>query len=200
MRTYEALKIQGTPDWDKLPVAPIDNYLWSDVRSIVPSAQLGWDESGLYVRLQAVEPEILCRFDGDLDPVCQDSCLEFFFCPEGEGDLYFNFEVNPNGSFYVGYGRTSPARCRLYRKNWKQLLQAEPFRTENGWGITYKVPVEIIRWYVPDFKLEAGMTIRGNFFKCGDDTAQEHYMSWNAVDVPHPNFHLPDYFGRITLK
>ena len=48
--------------------------------------------------------------------------------------------------------------------------------------------------------LEAGMTIRGNFFKCGDDTAQEHYMSWNAVDVPHPNFHLPDYFGRITLK
>lgn len=200
MRTYEAIHFQGTPDWSCVPVAQIDNYLWSDVRSIVPTAQLAWNEDGLYVRMEAKEADILCRFDGILDPVHRDSCLEFFFCPESEGDRYFNFEVNPNASFYVGYGRTSPARCRLYRTDWKNILDAKPFRTETGWGIAYHIPADVIRWFVPDFQLKAGMTIRGNFFKCGDDTAQEHYMSWNSVDVPNPNFHLPEFFGNIILK
>ena len=44
-----------------------------------------------------------------------------------------------------------------------------------------------------------GMTLRANFYKCGDDTAQPHYIAWNAVDHPTPNFHLPQYFGELHL-
>ena len=123
MKNYEVVRTHGRPDWQTVPVAPIDQYLWSDVRTIVPSAQAAWDEDALYIRLQAIEPHILRRFTGTLDEVCKDSCLEFFFCPV-EGDRYFNFECNPNGAMYVGYGRPGAQRCRLPRGNFKEILQA----------------------------------------------------------------------------
>lgn len=198
MKTYEVTHITGQPDWSTIPVAPIDQYLWSDVRSIIPSAQAAWDEEALYVRLQAIEPHILARFTGNLDEVCKDSCLEFFFCPV-EGDRYFNFEGNPNGSMYVGYGRPGSARCRLYRGNFKEILQIKPFEIPGGWGLEMRIPVSFVQIFVPDFKLYAGQTLQGNFFKCGDETEQEHYMSWNPVEVPHPNFHLPEFFGNLKL-
>ena len=198
MKSYDVIRVHGKPDWNTVPVAPIDQYLWSDVRSIVPSAQLAWDEDALYVRLQAIEPKILRRFTGTLDEVCKDSCLEFFFCPAG-GDRYFNFEGNPNGAMYVGYGRPGVNRCRLHRGNFKEILQVTPFDIPGGWGLELRIPVSFIEIFVPDFQLCAGMTLRGNFFKCGDETEQEHYMSWNPVEVPHPNFHLPEFFGELKL-
>ena len=199
MKHYDAPYTSGTPNWETVPVAQIDQYLWSDVRSIIPSAQLAWNEDALYVRLQAIEPHILRRFNGTLDEVCKDSCLEFFFCPQ-EGDRYFNFEVNPNGSVYVGYGRPGSARCRLHRGNFKEILQIQPFDIPGGWGVEMRIPVSFIDIFSPGFRLTAGMTLQGNFFKCGDETQQEHYMAWNPVDVPAPNFHLPEFFGEITLK
>ena len=82
MKTYEVPYISSQPNWESIPVAPIDTYLWSDVRTILPSAQAAWSEDALYVRLQAIEPHIRREYTGDWDPVCEDSCLEFFFCPK----------------------------------------------------------------------------------------------------------------------
>ena len=151
------------------------------------------------MRLQATEEHILRRFTGDMDEVCKDSCLEFFFCPKAD-DRYFNFEANPNGSMYVGYGLPGADRCRLYKSNWKELLQVEPFETADGWGIQLRIPVSFIRIFVSDFALYSGLSLKANFFKCGDETVEPHYMAWNPVDLPAPNFHRPDFFGTITLK
>lgn len=199
MKTYEVTGISGQPDWQNIPTAAIDTYLWSDVRSIIPSAQAAWDEDALYVRLQAIEPHILRRFTGTMDEVCKDSCLEFFFCPEETGDRYFNFEANPNGSLYVGFGRPGSDRCRLHRGNFRELFQVTPFEIPGGWGLQLRIPVSFIQIFSPGFQLKAGMTLRGNFFKCGDETQEEHYMSWNPVEVPDPNFHLPEFFGELKL-
>ncbi len=199
MKTYEVTRVQGKPDWNNIPVAPIDQYLWSDVRSIVPSAQVAWDEDALYVRLQAIEPHIRREFTGKMDPVCEDSCLEFFFCPEPEGDRYFNFEGNPNGAMYIGYGRPGSDRCRLFRGNFQEIFQVTPFEIPGGWGLELRIPVSFVQIFVPNFRLQAGQLLRANFFKCGDHTRQEHYMAWNPVDVPAPNFHLPEFFGQIKL-
>ncbi len=198
MKTYHVTYTQGKPDWTQIPNADMDNYLWSDVRTVIPSAQAAWDEEHLYIRLQAIEPHILRRFTGTLDPVCRDSCLEFFFCPKND-DRYFNFETNPNGALYVGYGRPGEKRCRLHRENFGKLFQVTPFEIPGGWGMELTVPAEFIRIFVPDFTLQRGMTLRANFFKCGDETKQEHYMAWNPVGAPEPNFHLPEFFGELVL-
>ncbi len=198
MKTYELPYVTGKPDWKAIPSAPIDTRLWSDVPAIVPSAQAAWDENNLYVRLQAKEPHILRRFTGTLDEVCKDSCLEFFFCPRPD-DRYFNFEANPNGALYVGYGRPGKNRCRLHRENFREIFQVTPFEIPGGWGLELTIPVSFVQIFVPDFALKKGMTMRANFFKCGDETEAEHYMSWNPVEVAEPNFHLPEFFGEIKL-
>lgn len=199
MRNYEAPKAKGKPDWSQVPVAPIDNRLWSNVDGITPTAQLCWDEKALHVRLQTLEEHILCRFTGPLADVYKDSCLEIFFCPKPEGERYFNFECNPNGAMYIGYGRPGTLRCRLTMDEFEGLV-AEPFRFPGGWGIELTIPASLIEIFVPDFKLYEGQVLRGNFFKCGDETVQPHYMAWNKVDVPAPQFHLPEFFGNIVLK
>jgi hypothetical protein len=43
------------------------------------------------------------------------------------------------------------------------------------------------------------MTLRGNCYKCGDLTEQEHYLSWNPVTSEHPCFHRPQDFGRLVF-
>lgn len=200
MRHYEATKLCCPADWQSVPAAAIENRLWSDVDGIVPTARVCWDADALYVRLETLEENILRRFTGNLDMVCKDSCLEFFFCPESEGDRYFNFEVNPNGALYVGFGRPGAARCRLYREDYRTLLQVRSFDIPGGWGVELRIPVSFIQIFVPEFRLHPGLTLRANFFKCGDETEKPHYMAWNPVDVPAPNFHLPEHFGTLTLK
>ncbi len=40
-------------------------------------------------------------------------------------------------------------------------------------------------------------SLRANFYKCADLSAHPHFLSWNKVDVPTPNFHLPEFFGTL---
>lgn len=199
MRTFD-VPYMDKIDWERVPKLRIDRHLWSDVRSIAPSAQIGWNGEGLHLRLQTREQDILRRFTGLYDMVCQDSCLEFFFCPEETGDRYFNFETNPNGALYVGFGRPGADRARLIRSNWNALFAVKPYDIPGGWGVELHIPVRFIQIFVPEFTLRPGMILRANFYKCGDDTAQPHYIAWNAVDHPTPNFHLPQYFGELHLK
>ena len=38
-----------------------------------------------------------------------------------------------------------------------------------------------------------------NFYKCGDKTAVPHFLSWNPVEVPSPDFHRPEFFGELII-
>src|SRR3546814_9695772 len=46
----------------------------------------------------------------------------------------------------------------------------------------------------------AGRRCTGNFYKCGDDLPEPHYVAWNPIDNPTPNFHLPQYFGELRSE
>ena len=199
MKNYDVIHVSGKPDWSSIAPVSIDQHLWSDVHSIVPQAQAAWDENGLYIRLSVKEKDIKKEFSGPLAPVWEDSCLEFFFSPNGD-DRYFNFECNPNGAFYAGYGKPIPQRYRLYEDHLPGQLQVTPFTLPDGWGVEFQVPVSLVQVFVPDFQLSAGMTLRANFYKCGDATVQPHFIAWNPIDLPEPCFHCPEFFGTLNLK
>ena len=42
--------------------------------------------------------------------------------------------------------------------------------------------------------------MKANFYKCGDRLKQQHYLSWNPIDLPRPNFHCPEFFGELTFE
>ena len=70
-------KISGTPDWDNIPVLPIDRVLWTDDTGVRALGQLCYDEENLYVHLRAFEKDIRAENTEPLSPVHEDSCLEF---------------------------------------------------------------------------------------------------------------------------
>ena len=45
-----------------------------------------------------------------------------------------------------------------------------------------------------------GARMKANFYKCGDKLQTPHFLSWNRIDLPSPNFHRPDFFGTLEFE
>lgn len=199
MKTYLITKTQGTPDWNEVPHLDIDHCQWNYWADVSAKAQLCYDEDNIYVRLTAREAEIRAEGQGQTAMPCLDSCLEFFFCPLPESKTYFNIEMNPNCAMYLGIGTDRYDLIRLLLPDGGNL-DAQASRTEDGWFVSYRIPVSFIQRFFPEFKVESGTMMRGNFYKCGDETAKPHYFAWNPIEGDKPDFHLSQWFGKLYFE
>ena len=199
MRTHVISKRPEHLDWTRIPVAAVDHLLWTPEVDICATAQICYDENALYLHLCAKEEHIRAEHTGLIDEVCEDSCLEFFFSPCPGDNRYFNLEFNPNCSMYLGLGDGNGTLIRLLPEN-RTLFDPKATRTEDGWEITYCVPYSFIRTFFPEFSAESGKSIRANFYKCGDETVQPHFFSWNRVTSETPAFHRPCDFGELVFE
>ena len=198
MKTYIIEKTCGAPDWSTVPALEADNHLWISSENIHMTAQICYDEEALYLRMRAVEREVRAEHRGPLCPVCEDSCMEFFFSPEGD-DRYLNVELNPNGCSFIGIGTSRADRVRIILEQEEEVLQAQTARTPDGWELTYRLPLTFLRVLYPALSLTPGTVLRANCYKCGDLTPEPHYLSWNPVISVKPDFHRPCDFGRMVL-
>lgn len=190
----------GEPDWSHVQAAHIDQYLWLPKTDITAKAKLLYDPTGIYVHLEAAEKDIRAEYTGDYDMVCEDSCLEFFLCPDSSNNRYFNFEINPNGAMYVGFGYNNAENIRLIVPNSKEFFRIKTLITENGWEVEYKIPAAFLRTFIPSFQLHSNLKLSGNFYKCGDKTRLPHYIAWNEIECENPDFHIPEYFGSLLFE
>lgn len=198
MKTYMIERISGEPDWTAVPRLHVDNHLWLPSEDIFMTAQICYDEEALYIRMCAVEGNIRAEYRELLSPVCQDSCMEFFFLPEGD-DRYLNVELNPNGCSFLGIGTGRADRVRLVLDNEDEILKTQVVRMADGWELTYRLPLTFLRVLYPSLSLTAGTALRANCYKCGELTVKKHYLSWNLVESAVPDFHRPCDFGRMVL-
>lgn len=195
MREYTI--VRKPADWEQVPVLPIDTLLWSPEVPISAEARICYDEDALYVQMQAVEPQIRAEDRDILGEPCNDSCLEFFFCPITGDTRYFNIEYNPNACMYLGFGDIG----RLVRLVPDEaMFRPQVAFTDDGWRITYQIPISFIQHFFPAFRAESGASIRANCYKCGDLTVQPHYLSWNPMTSETPAFHRPNDFGLMHLE
>ena len=196
MKTYTIRAAAGEPDRAAVPRLETGCVLWLPDAGIRAFGQFCHDAEYLYVHLCAVERDIRAEYTAPLSPVCQDSCLEFFFMPEGE-DRYLNFEVNPNGCLLAGFGRGRADRVFLHRGDLRELFGIRTARTPDGWEVFYRIPLSFLRLFWPGFAFAGAL--RANVYKCGDLTAREHYLAWNPVNSRTPDFHRPQDFGRMVF-
>jgi len=198
MREYTIVRKGEELNWENVPSLNIDTLLWTKESDIKAKARLCYDENAIYVHLSAIEKDIRAEHTLPTGMPCEDSCLEFFFSPYMGDERYFNIEFNPNCCMYLGMGTGVHNLVRM-------LPEAEPFhpsakRTEDGWEVSYSVPLAFIRQFFPDFKLESGREMRANCFKCGDLTVNPHFFSWNPVTSETPAFHRPCDFGLMRFE
>ena len=194
---YMIHSVISEPTWNTIPQLEINHILWRPDCGIRAFGQFCHSAEALHVHLRAVEKNIRAEYTVPLSPVCLDSCLEFFFMPEKE-DRYFNFEINPNGCLYIGFGHGRQDSTTLYRENMKELFDIRPQKTQNGWEVFYRIPLSFLRLFVPDFTFTGAL--RANVYKCGDLTEHRHYLSWNPVTSETPDFHRPGDFGLMLFE
>lgn len=133
----------------------------------------------------------------------EDSCCEFFVSDPFDG-TYYNFELTCAGSLLGAKGSGRSNRefrdpTLLKRVIRHSSLERKPMVVNGqifGWTVAMLIPFDLIG-IDPD---NLPVSVRGNFYKCGDLTAHPHFLSWNPVGVPKPDFHRPDFFGEIILR
>ena len=198
MRSYAMKKVAAAPDWSAIPVMPMDHHLWGEPLDISAQTQICWGENALYIRQTAVEKYIRMEESGPMAPVCDDSCLEFFFRPTERMD-YFNIEINPNRAIFLGFGTCLEDLIRLQLRNVQELFQIQTQMTEDGWELTYQIPFAFIRRFFPEFQAKEGSHIYANAYKCGDKTVKDHYLAWTPIEWFEPAFHRPEQFGCLIF-
>ena len=181
--------------WDQVPVLKMEEHLHPTTATVTAQAQLCYDEEALYLRLEAKEQNIRKEHFDPLAEICEDSCLEFFFCPMEGDDRYFNLEMNPNGVPYLGFGEDLATLHRLIPE--KRFIHPEITFTGDGWVIEYAIPHKFVRIFFPQYEPAPSKTMKANCYKCGDLTETPHWLCWNFVPEERHTFHCPEYFGLM---
>ncbi len=199
MKHYE-IRTVGTPEEiENAPRVDVDCFRLGEpgYEPKTTAAVVFLPGRGFLARMESEETELKadCREeDGD---TYKDSCLEWFinFAPE-KTDCYLNFEANPIGTLHCKYGNdcrriTLPAdverpraECRIFADRWRA---------------DYFISLNSIRQIFGRDHFEKGDVLRGNFFKCGDETAHPHFGMWSPVECEDLDFHTPAFFGELEI-
>ncbi|MDR2887465.1 MAG: hypothetical protein LBV26_05635, partial [Bacteroidales bacterium] len=61
-------------------------------------------------------------------------------------------------------------------------------------------PIALLQKYSAITAPEKGVEWKANFYKIAENTSNPHYITWAKVDRPRPDWHVPEYFGRLIFK
>lgn len=202
MKTYTIRKVTGKPDWSTVPVLEMDQphkEMRLEDTPVRAWTQIAYDGEGLFIHQWTREPAIRAEYRGLLDEVCEDSCLEVYLCPMEGDERYFNIEYNPNLARYLGIGSAIADLVRLLPEENNDGFAPEVKMTEEGWELFYRIPFAFIRRFFPKFDPAPGKGMRANCCKCGNFTAQPHWLTWSPITVKPLTFHYPRQFGRMVF-
>lgn len=169
-----------------------------------PSAQfkIAHTVDGLLLLYQVKEKHVKAEYRNTNDPVYKDSCVEFFL--SFDGNNYYNLEFNCLGTALIGYGNaTKEDRRRLAKSTIEELKSFSSIKAktiasgDTEWRLLLNIPFTVFDADAIDSL--AGVRCTGNFYKCGDELPLPHFVSWNPIDHPTPNFHLPRFFGELLF-
>ena len=185
-------------DFLSVPKALICNFKWEKGYEPFSYAQVALvPDDGFYVRMFSAEKDPLAKFTEKGSPVCLDSALEFFARFDPENMRYVNLETNANAALLAQCGTSRHDRIDV-----SERFDAEPIRTGDGWGVLFTLKMDVIEdlFSVDRNDFVRGYSFYANFYKCGDETAFPHFGMWNEVDSQIPDFHRPEFFGRLVIE
>lgn len=205
------LQLQGLTAQNAAPVL-LEQGLCLNVASVNwPEAYPACPETNVYLATTA--DKLYIRYDvrgqqlravaaKDQEAVWEDSCVEFFCQLPGSND-YMNFETNCIGTMVSSRRERRDKNVRPLPLNELALVDryasvgTEPFEEKDGefaWTVVIAIP-----WNLITEDGSKPTTLRANFYKCADKTKQPHYVSWNPIDLPKPDFHCPAYFAELKV-
>jgi hypothetical protein len=200
--------------WQSANEIHIESYLAPDHdHKPVTRARLLHDGQTIAVQFRVEDRYIIARATEYQDRTHKDSCVEFFIEPVA-GMGYFNFEFNCCGILLLSYIEDSTRKRDSFEKytmvpsDLLENLQVHaslqgPIQDEIEspltWTISYRIPKTIFEHYLSAIPDLSGLTMRGNFYKCADESSHPHWGYWADIG-DELNFHQPQRFAEIHLQ
>jgi Carbohydrate-binding family 9 len=162
------------------------------------SFSIAYNRESIFLKYDVVETEVLARYRKTNDPVHKDSCVEFFIVFE-DNKGYYNLEFNRLGTCFGSFGTHRNIRT-LLPVEILETIKTERTITPNkddietvvNWTLMLIIPKQVFCFH-KIYSLRH-KKCKVNFFKCGDDLMQPHYLAWNPIISGKPDFHLPEFF------
>lgn len=195
--------------WNDTEAKKLINYM-GDKPAHFPDTdvKVRYDDKNIYVIFRVKDQYVRAVAKENGGRVWEDSCVEFFFTPGPDVKQgYFNLETNCKGIFLMNYGKNNEERASIDKDDFRKITIAHSL-TKNveseitepvTWTLEYSVPYALLEKYTKVDKPGKGVQWRANFFKCGDKTSHQHWLTWAPVINPTPKFHLPEYFGWLEF-
>ncbi len=195
----EVLKKEGAS-------AAIDQQPWESFSAsseeVTATCSIGYDGTDIFVLFQVRETEIRAVHTAVHEKVFEDSCVEFFVS-DIYAQRYLNFELNPLGACLAGSGTCRADRSLLPADDIRNICLWSSYREQPAdsgeWSLLACIPLG--RWNVLGGRQDlSGVSLRGNVYKCGDLLMKRHYLAWNSIDLPEPDFHQMEFFGEFRFE
>jgi hypothetical protein len=165
----------------------------------------------VYLPCEGLELSMWCREENPRsvyhqpnDPVHTDSCVEMFLnCfPDSPEYGYIGLEINANGASHCSFGTSRHMRAYVLNLGLPHpAVRAECFieHGQSWWRVSCLLRQSLLEaLYERDCAFEPGHRMRGNFYKCGDDTESPHWASWAPLE--RVDFHVPELFGEFVIQ
>jgi hypothetical protein len=203
--------IWDKPQWKNSKAIDINNYM-GEIPKYRPSAQakMKYDNDNLYIIFRVRDYYIRCLTQTINGPVWQDDAVEFFFSPDSSlPQDYFNLEINCGGTPLMGYSSSSKRKSILLDTNdIKKIIIAHslPNKIDSEivgpitWTVECKIPLSVLECCSEVTRPRSNVVWRANFYKIASSGSNPHYITWSFVDNIKPNFHLPEFFGKLSFN
>lgn len=202
MNTLKVPRLEGFRSLGQFAKSSLDCVPWSAEFPYKPKVDFAVAHDGLrlFIRFDVEEKNVKAVTTKSNGPVWEDSCAEFFVRVPGSA-FYYNFETNCIGAGLAAK-RTSRSDCVHFGEDkMSQIVRRSslPFSPVDAgpgkWSLELEIPFALF------CESEAvPQVLEANFYKCGDKTAEPHFLSWSPIDTPSPDFHRPEFFGRLILE
>ncbi len=184
---------------------PINIINWKEF-NYLPKVyfRIGHVNNEIWLKFYVNEKNILAQETRTNGDVYKDSTVEFFISLDGKN--YYNFEFSCIGTIHLAHGEGRNNRRFVEPKTVEKIeikssLGNQPFDEKSGdfdWEMMIRSPVECFAFdkitTLHDLKATA------NFYKCGDETSEPHFVTWNPIGTETPDYHCPEFFGKVYFE
>ncbi|WP_121741495.1 carbohydrate-binding family 9-like protein [Natronorubrum halophilum] len=206
--------VDGTP-WEEATVFRIDEFSWHEGGpKPLTTGRVCYDDEAIYLQFSVEDREITASVTALNGPTFEDSSVEFFADPTPDEDSrYFNFEPNCCGQFKVAWQEAGWQERGIDRDLISpELADRISIRTSvpgpttdgesdaDGWWLAAAIPFDVLSELTGrEIAPTAGTEWRGNFYRSGVATDSQK-ATWNPIEKPAPDYHSPEYFGRLRFE
>ena len=201
-----AQSIPALMDKEGIDFEPIETINWQEY-PYRPKVyfRMAYSNDALLVHYKVTEKSVAAVAGCDNGNVWEDSCVEFLTMPDEKDGVYYNYECNCVGRLLIGGGvpgnRTHAEQNVIDTVDRWASLGKDDFEERIGectWEVALIIPLKTL--FLHNITSLKGKTFRANFYKCGDKLQTPHFLSWSPIGLPHPNFHCPQFFGKLIFE